>query len=596
MKSKIKNYSIGVIIALSGSLIQPANSQAIADSVIMSAMRDELIRNYTELTANKTEKPFFISYTIANIHNTMVSATLGALNASGEQDYKDWQVRVMMGDYDITDENFSSDQPDEMVLRPRIEMPVENDYTGIRRSLWLTTNDVFNSAARTYKNKMALIAHKELGDSALEIPDFSHAPVVKMKLADSSSNADIHVMEQKAREFSELFNEYPDIYSSVITFSNFRATVYFINSEGTEVQFPFNVTSLLVQAGTMSDDSERLNKSLSYLVRNVNDLPDDADIKADIHKLIDNLLTLRTAERFNDDYTGPVLMIGQTAAESLEKFLFSGSDALIAYRETLESSNQMNMYYEHNDNSLQAKINKLVVSKDLTVSAQPFLTEYNGVPLLGHYTVDAEGVVPPQKLVLIDNGIMKTLLNGRTPSRYVPESNGHMRFDYNFRGLTNQVGPGVIVIKSNTTHAVGELKNELIKQTKELGLDYAIIIRSLDVGSSDKPFNYFKVNVADGSETMIRSARLKGMSLQTLRRSPLFSDKLMIHNTLLTTGNSNGKGMSGIPSSFILPDAMLLEDVEVESFRKPLTSMLPIIDNPVGKENPDQKTIKEDGN
>jgi hypothetical protein len=581
-----------LVILISG-LTGMADSQPLADSLVMSAMRDELIRNYTELAANRTEKPFFISYSIANVHNTVVSATLGALNTSGEQNYKDWQVRVMVGDYNINDENFSYNQPEEVVYRPSIEMPVEDDYAGIRRSLWLTTNKVYNSAARTYKNKMALIEHKQLDESALEIHDFSHAPVVKIKIPDSSKNIDIQILEQKAREYSNLFKEYPDVYSSAVTFSIFKSTVYFVNSEGTEIQFPFNVATLSIQAGAMSDDSERLNRSLSYIERDPEDLPDDSKAKRDIQKLIDNLLTLKKAERFDDEYTGPILMIGETTAESLEKLLFSGSDALIAYRETLESSNQMNMYYEYNDNSLQSRINKPVISKDITVTARPFLNEYDGIPLLGHFTVDAEGGMPPKNLELIEIGVMKTLLNGRTPSRYVPESNGHMRFDYNFRGLTNQVGPGVILISSNITYSMDTLKNELLKKAREQGLEYAIILRSLDIGGSDKPYNYFKVNVADGTETMIRSARLKSITLQALRRSPMFSEKMFVHNTLVAAGNNSGKGMSGIPSSFIVPRAMLLEDVDLESFRKPLTSLLPIIENPVGIENHDQKTLNE---
>jgi hypothetical protein len=37
-----------------------------------------------------------------------------------------------------------------------------------------------------------------------------------------------------------------------------------------------------------------------------------------------------------------------------------------------------------------------------------------------------------------------------------------------------------------------------------------------------------------------------------------------------------------MPVSFIVPDAILLEDIELESVRQPLTSLLPFIENPVG--------------
>lgn len=584
MKLYRKTLGIAGLLLISSWSFQVSFSQSLTDSLIMRAMRDELYRNYNNLAVDKVEKPFFISYTIANARSTVITATLGAISNSNQQNYKDWQVRVMAGDYNINDENFSYNQPEEMVFEGSIPMPVETDYNGIRRSLWLTTNNVYQSAATTYKNKLALIEHKQLEDSALEIPDFSHAPVVKMVIPESPVDLDQVQLEQKTRELSTLFRGYSDIYSSSVTMNVFESVVYFINCEGTEIQFPCNITTLTILAGTMSDDSERLNRNITYTVDKPEKLPSNEAIKRDIHKLLDNLLAVKDAERFDDEYTGPVLMIGEVAAESLERFLFAGSDALIAYRETLESSNQMNMYYEHNDNSLQSKINKQVISKDLTITAQPFLPEYLGTSLIGTFIVDAEGVIPPANLVLVENGILKTLLNGRTPSRFVPESNGHMRFSYNFRGLTSQVGPGVVKIASNTTYSIENLKKELLIQAQEQGLEYAIIIRSLDVGGSDKPYNYYKVAVSDGQEKLIRSARLKNMTLQALRRSPLFSDTLLVHNTLLATNNDEGRGLSGIPSSFILPKAMLIEEIELESFRKPLTSMLPIINNPVGME------------
>jgi hypothetical protein len=593
MNTYQKLISITAIILIGCGPIQEIFSQSLTDTLIISAMRDELRRNYNDLAKGKTEKPFFISYTIANARSTVISATLGAISSSNSQPYKDWQVRVMVGDYNINDENFSYNQPEEMIYEGSIPMPVDDDYLGIRRSLWLTSNNVYESAARTYKNKIALIAHKQLEDSALEIPDFSHAPVTKVKYAGMPVGLNQTQLEQKARELSILFSEYPEIYSSSITINVFESMVYFINSEGTEVQFPCNITTLTVLAGTMSEDSERLNRNITYTVDKPERLPSNEAISSDILRLLDNLLSLKNAEPFDDEYTGPILMIGEAAAETMERFLFAGSDALIAYRENLESSDQMNMYYEHNDNSLQSKINKQVISKDLTITDQPFLDEYMGTPLIGTFRVDAEGVVPPTSLVLVENGVLKTLLNGRTPSRYVPESNGHMRFSYNFRGLTGQIGPGVIKISSKTTYSLESLKKELLKQAQEQGLDYAVIIKSLDVGGSDKPYNYYKVSVLNGEEKLIRSARLKNMTLQELRRAPLFSDSMLVHNTLLATNNDEGRGLSGIPSSFILPNAILIEEVELESFRKPLTSMLPIVNNPVGMLKEEQKTISD---
>jgi hypothetical protein len=41
--------------------------------------------------------------------------------------------------------------------------------------------------------------------------------------------------------------------------------------------------------------------------------------------------------------------------------------------------------------------------------------------------------------------------------------------------------------------------------------------------------------------------------------------------------------INGLPSSFIVPDALLLEEIEIEGIAQPLSGNLPIVDNPVGK-------------
>ena len=590
MKNKITGsaFLFLIFLCITGNL----RAQTVSDSVLMSAMRDELRRNYNDLASDSMVKPFYIAYTIANADNYFISASLGALNRSQEQRYKDWHVRLMVGSYEINDENFSSMQPESNEYRPTVDMPVEDDYPGIRRSLWLTTNNVYHSALKSYKSKMGLIENRKIEKSDLEIEDFSRAPVIKKRIYTDPLQISQTALEETARKLSAIFRDHPLIYSSSVVITVFTSTIYFINSEGTEVQFPMNITTLTAQAGSMADDSEHLNKKLTYIVSSPDELPPFDDLETDINEMIDNLLTLRNTPRFEDDYYGPVMIVGEVAAETFEGFLFSGTDALIARRENLQSGSQQSVYYEKNENSLQTKMGKMVLSGDLTITAEPFLKEYEGQPLLGSYEVDAEGVIPPEKLILVENGVLKTLLNGRTPTREVPLSNGHMRLDYSMMGIDKQTGPGVIRIQASNTLSLEDMKQELLRTAREQGQEYAMIIRSLETGGNDKPFNFYLVDVNTGEEKLTRSVRLSNLTLQSLRRSPRFSGSSLVHNTLHSTIRANRGDIAGIPSSFILPEAILLSDVELESYRKALTSQLPILDNPVGLYEHTEKTIQ----
>lgn len=583
-------HKISTLVVLSILYLHAGFAREVSDSIIFSAIHDELYRNYENLQAEGFDKPFFIAYTLADAKITYSSATLGALTNSGQRAYKDWNVRLMVGDYEINDENFSGTQSDETAYLGSIDMPVDADYDGIRRSLWLTTNRVYNSAARTYKDKIALIKHKQLKNSDLEIPDFSRSPVIKYKEKSQNLQYSKEELDKLTRELSAVFNEYPDIYMSVVNSSVFESTVFFINTEGTEVQYPFNITTLTISAATMTDDSQKIRRQIGFTVNNPGDLPGIEQIKKDLHSLLDNLLALKNSERFDDEYSGPVLLIGDIVARNFSRSLFKGSNNLVASRESLQSSSQMNMYYEKSSNSLESKIGKMVMSKNLTITAEPQLKEYQDIPLLGSYTIDAEGVKPPEKLVLVDTGRLITLLNGRTPTRNVPESNGHMRFNYGYGGLSKQVGPGVIRVTSNETTSIDSLKQLLIDKAKEDGLDYAVLIRSADISSTTKPYEVYKVSTETGEEELLRSVRIHFPGLKSLKRVMGVSENKLVYNTFLSANGDDSQG--GIPASFIVPDALLLEDFEMESYRKPLTTNLYIVTNPVDNADKDKNTIQ----
>ena len=153
------------------------------ENIIMLTMREELQRNMENLEYKDYNKPFFISYSIADAHTLSINATLGSLETSNVTHLRDWIIRVMIGDYQMTDENFE-DIIDSSPDNPQYhQLPLDNDYYGIRRCLWEATDRVFKSASQTYKNKITALREKNIAPEDLPIADFSHAPVVKQNIA-----------------------------------------------------------------------------------------------------------------------------------------------------------------------------------------------------------------------------------------------------------------------------------------------------------------------------------------------------------------------------------------------------------------------------
>ncbi len=592
MKKLKSSVTILIIISSFTCYAQKDFTADSPESVIMKAMQDELIRNMENLEYKDYDKPFFISYTIADAHTLSINATLGSLVTSNITHLRDWAVRVMTGDYLVTDENFEDIMDSNSDYYQDPKLPLDDDYYGIRSCLWEATDMVFKSASQTYKNKITALREKNIAPEDLPVADFSRAPVVKQIIPGVKCEFDKDKYENIARELSSIFNNYQEIFYSDVTIIMYYADIYFVNSEGTEVILPLTISSIAVSAQTVADDSEVINNQVIYYFTKPDDCPDFGELKKDAENMVNNLLALRTADSFADSYSGPVLITDQAAAQLLAYNLFSGTNNLIAYREPLYANPQMAMYYGQQSFSTESKIDKRIASRSLSVSARPKLKEFNNIKLIGNFTIDAEGVIPHEDLILIENGILKTLLNGRTPTKKIEESNGHNRFAVMNRGFNKQIGPGVIVVSCQEGKSKEELKRALIEKAKEEELDYAIIIKPAFTASNYRPVNIYKVSLEDGNERLVRSVNLVNLINSSLKNITGISNKGIVYNTMFPEGiggsifNSFNSGINlinGLPSSFVVPDALLLEEIEIEGIDKALSGNLPIVDNPAGK-------------
>ncbi len=161
MKTKIiinlKTISSILLFILSYQLY----SQIEYKEVFFEAMKDEMQRNIESLSYKDFDPPFYISYTIGDYKVYNAKASLGALYYSLEDVSRSWSARVMVGNYEINDENY--------IEHPRyrsndieyFNIPLEDDYNGIRRSLWISANNIYKSAASKYKNKIEAIEKKQ---------------------------------------------------------------------------------------------------------------------------------------------------------------------------------------------------------------------------------------------------------------------------------------------------------------------------------------------------------------------------------------------------------------------------------------------------
>jgi hypothetical protein len=591
--------------------------KASSREIILRAMRDEMQRNMQRLQMEKLQKPFFISFAIRDVKTMEVAATLGALVRSDEDRFRSHNVRVMVGDYHRTDENFVDigGGMSQTMLQGATALPIEDDYNGIRRALWIATDNVYKSASETYERKKAALEQQTLSEEDKALDDFAKAPAVKYAEPPRTFTVQRAAWEKTAKELSAILRHYPDIYASQVRVYFYQAEAYFLNSEGTETARPVTMAMVQINASTQAaGDGEPLEDHELFYATVPEDLPPLESMKKAVTAMAEELVALRSAPVFEESYSGPVLFEDQATAEFFAQRLFTGTSGLLAQRRPLVSDPRAMAFMQRSfGETLDDKVNTRIVSKELTIKAQPKLQTFANQKLIGVSLVDEEGVQPPDEIILVENGTLKTLLSTRIPTRAVRESNGHSRPVLG--GTGSSLGPAVISVTTTTGKSRAEMKAQLLELAKAEGLEYGVIVRKLKSPTSgaerrfdamsmmmmargaqegpslSKPILVYRVWVKDGREELVRSVKLGSLALSSLRRMGGASQEQMVYNTLSPAGSGGsfsfmvapGFSASGMPASFILPQALIFEELEVKKEQREFTPKLPVVPSPLTK-------------
>jgi predicted Zn-dependent protease len=520
------------------------------EDVISNAIKKEVERSLNGLKIEGLQSPFFISYTLGDIKQLQVSASHGSLLNSSYYPLRTSAARLLIGDYDCTDENFEGSAGGSVGFDG--SPCLDNDEAGIRYTIWRDLDAIYKNAAETYEQKLSAIKQLNIPAKDLELPDWDKTPTVVMNdIPRRIINRDKARLEEYAKTASAVFKDYPEILTSLISVQVSDALIYFYNTEQTEFRYPLASTHLNAFVRAKTAEGEDLSASFEHTFAHPDELPSLEAITQECRRLAENIIEKIHAPKIEESYAGPVLFENLAVVSAFYAGFFSGDISLIAARKPLTQTG-----FSYGGNHLEEMMGKRITAKEITIEDWTGTPEYNGVKLLGYAPVDGQGVVPAARLTLVENGLLKALLNDRVPTPKAPHSTGHALLT---SSLGSSVTPGVVRMTDSRTKSADELKKELLKRAKEEGYEYAYIIREIDGGAY--PVSLFRINVSDGSEKRIRSASINNFDAQVFKNIVAVSDKELIYNTANQV-------------TIIVPDAILFEELQIQSdrmdnFRKP---------------------------
>ena len=570
-----------LFIPLICALLMPvqAKQNKISDPVL-NTLEQELNREFKQL---KKAKPpvYFLSYQITERDNFYLGATLGTINFEKKinEAYLDVDVRVGSPELDNTrkiklmDMDRLSNNTNKNPFLIKVSL---TNQAALKNSIWLTADLAAKAAQEQYLKVLnnTKTAATRVDSSA----DFSKAPKKPTHYIANMPEVKIDIPELKKEmeNLSALMKGHDFIYASSVDFYLVKETNYFVNSEGAKIKEPRILIRLNYQINSRNKDGMQLSRTNSYDGISMQDLPSGEQIKQDILKSVEELKQLQNAQSA-DTFHGPVILKNRAAGVFFHEIL---GHRVEGHRQKDDDFGQ----------TFTQKVGEQIVAPIITVYDDPTMTHFKGIPLRGHYLYDDEGT-PSQKAMMIENGVLKGFLMGRSPIKNFPNSNGHGRKSYGRKVVSRM---GVTVVEAKNQIPYGELVQKLKEEIKRQNKPYGLIIDDISGGFTNtdtyspqsfkvQPLLVYKVFPDDRPNELIRGADIVGTPLTSFNKIIAAADDDALFNG--TCGAESG----WVPVSAIAP-SLLISELEVEKVNKTYEN-IPLLPPP-SAETQSKKEVK----
>jgi len=560
----------------------PPPAMRVNPTAVRQAMEDELARSMKELRMGEDEpRPYYIGYTISDLDQATTSATLGALTASHAYKGRLLRTEIRVGDANFDNSNFEGGASVEAI-------PIEDDYAALRREIWLRSDEAYKLAVETLARKRSAAAGQAAADEDDGVGDFSAQAPAHVEVPFTASAADPETLRETVRKLSLVLASFPEIYGSHVTGTTAIVRRRLVTSEGSWVDDNQRTVRIDVVADTQADDGMKLRSFVPFSALDPAGLPPFPEMEKAVRAMAKELTASRRAP-IAASGAGAVLFEGPAAAQ-LVKILIGDQLGGTPPPKTASAGSD-----EGQQSVLAGKLGQRVAAPTLSLVDDPLLASAPGkAPLFGGYRVDDEGV-PAQRVSLIEQGVLKSLLMSRTPRKEITKSNGHGRAP-RFAGVRAHVGTLVLTGARGAKRA--DLIADLAKAAKGGGVT-TYVVRLLDDGSilgdaddlaalfsfgggnhGPPPIRPLVVyRLANGKEELVRGVTLENLLPRSLKEVSAVGNDPVVYNY-----QDGGAGFSGIPSTIIAP-ALLLPDVDVRrqpgKHRKP-----PVYSSPLALPSP----------
>lgn len=423
------------------------------------------------------------------------------------------------------------------------------DYGLLRRTFWSLSDGAYKNSINILAQKNNYLLQHPLPASLAKIPNMQHAAPITYAEPQLTFAEDTARFQNIAKTLSAIFNDYPQLFNTQVSIHTSELQTYRLTTERVSLAMPHNRVTIQADAQFQDDNQVLLADKLTLNYESADEIPDIETLKGLVRKFADDCMAMRNAPELEEAYKGPVMYDEEASFRVFSSYLRpNGFFAQPAIQEA--------------KNSLGEKLDKKIMDERITIRNLTAQADWNGTPLFGHYSVDADGFKPQPEMTIVDKGVFKMMLNRATPAQYAEKSTGSARFGNDPNNGVPQVGVGTLCITADKATDEEKMVKSLVKVAKKKKLEYAYILVA--------PVNYtnlrlYQINVKTGERKLVKTNNVAMPNKDQMQEMLDISAESLVKNLV-----------APYTYSVVYPKSIIVDNVEL-----PKSSFQPVPVDPI---------------
>ncbi|MDO9257735.1 MAG: metallopeptidase TldD-related protein [Bacteroidales bacterium] len=537
----MKTFRILLLSMLCGVL--PIN-RLFSQDFISDLLRQELSSHYNSLQKQST-LPYFMGFRLSETQTYVMGASFGSLIADEYNRGRMVSCETRIGSYEFDNTHPLNKMGYGLSSRSVELLPVDDSILPITNSIRECADAAYKSALEEYE-----VVMQAKDTLKIKSDDFSKQEKATYFEPSVPANIPAAYWKDYLKKITAEFNKESYIMEARAMLTALSNRNYYTNTEGTLVVQNSFITDLSIAILFSCEDGNMAPYVKTYQVRNVDQLPTEQQLMDDMAEIKILIKKLRSAP-LAESYSGPAILSAKASGVFFHE-IFGHRVEGHRLRQTTDS------------HTFKNQLGEKILPDQMSITYDPTVAEYKGIPLYGHYKFDDEGV-SARKVEVVKEGKFIQYLMSRQPVEGNAVSNGHGRGELGLAPVSRQSN---LFVSSKSYIPEKDMHEKLRKMCKKQNKEYGYLFDEVIGGFTNT--DRISANAFNIIPILVHKVYTDGRPDELVRGVTLIGTPLTMFSEIEACGGQQavfngycGAESGSVPTSTIAP-SLLVNKIETQ--------------------------------